>query len=46
VLATAVSGACDCIVTGDADLLVLGSYGGIPIIPPRDFWQFEIDRSA
>ena len=46
VLATAASGSCHCIVTGDADLLVLGSYDGIAIIPPRDFWQFEIDQPA
>ncbi len=27
------------IVTGDQDLLVLGSYEGAPIITPREFWE-------
>ncbi|SOD03147.1 putative toxin-antitoxin system toxin component, PIN family [bacterium JGI 053] len=42
VLATALAGNCDCIVTGDADLLVLKVYEGITILPPRDFWEFEL----
>ncbi len=29
------------IVTGDQDLLVLGSYKGAPIITPREFWDQE-----
>ncbi|MDZ7760145.1 MAG: putative toxin-antitoxin system toxin component, PIN family [Desulfovermiculus sp.] len=29
------------IVTGDQDLLVLGSYKGAPIITPREFWEQE-----
>lgn len=29
------------IVTGDQDLLVLGSYKGVPIITPREFWEQE-----
>ena len=37
VLATAVAGEAEAIVTGDADLLTLGSYSGIPIISPRQF---------
>jgi putative PIN family toxin of toxin-antitoxin system len=41
VLAAAVDGRCDCIVTGDKDLLVLGSFSGIPIIKPMDFWKIE-----
>lgn len=41
VLATAVAGACSCIVTGDNDLLVLGRYGGIDIIPPGEFSRYE-----
>lgn len=39
VLATAVAAEADAIVTGDQDLLVLGSYGGIRIISPRSFLE-------
>jgi predicted nucleic acid-binding protein len=31
----------DCLVTGDADLLVLDRYAGIPIVRPADFWELE-----
>lgn len=41
VLAAALGGRCDCIVTGDRDLLVLGSFSGIPIVKPMDFWKIE-----
>ena len=41
VLATARTGGCACIVTGDKDLLVLETYDGLPILSPRDFWAFE-----
>jgi uncharacterized protein len=37
VLATALAGRCALIVTGDKDLLSLGSFNGIRIIPPADF---------
>jgi len=37
VLGIAVAGKADCIVTGDADLLVLGEFRGIPIVTPRAF---------
>jgi len=43
VIATALAGTCDCIVTGDADLLVLKAYQGITILQPRDFWEFELE---
>ena len=26
------------IITGDKDLLVLGEYGGVRLVTPRDFW--------
>lgn len=35
VLAAAIAGGADAIVTGDADLLVLGAYQGVPILTPR-----------
>ncbi len=41
VLGTAVAGAADCLVTGDKDLLVLGSFRGVTILRPADFWRFE-----
>ena len=37
VLATALAGNAEAIVTGDADLLTIGSYSGIEIISPRQF---------
>lgn len=37
VLATAVAAKADCILTGDDDLLVLGSFAGIAILSPRAF---------
>ncbi len=41
VLGTAVAGAADCLVTGDKDLLVLGSFRGVTILSPADFRDFE-----
>ena len=41
VLATAVTGACRCIVTGDKDLLTVGGYDGVRILGPRAFWTSE-----
>jgi putative PIN family toxin of toxin-antitoxin system len=46
VLATAHTGRCDCIVTGDKDLLVLGRFADIPILPPGSFWRFEATGSV
>jgi putative PIN family toxin of toxin-antitoxin system len=37
VLATAVAAGAALIVTGDQDLLVIGRYGGVEIVSPRDF---------
>ena len=37
VLAAAVQGRVDYLVTGDKGLLALGSYQGIPIVSPREF---------
>ncbi|MBA3584139.1 MAG: putative toxin-antitoxin system toxin component, PIN family [Gemmatimonadetes bacterium] len=41
VLATAISGSCECIITGDRDLLDLGRYREIDILRPADFWIRE-----
>jgi predicted nucleic acid-binding protein len=35
VLGTAVAGGGELLVTGDAELLALGSFEGIPIVTPR-----------
>jgi putative PIN family toxin of toxin-antitoxin system len=41
ILAAAISGKVDCIVSGDNDLLVLNNFQNIPILKPADFWKFE-----
>lgn len=39
VLGTAVAGRCDMLVTGDAELLSLGRFEGVPIVTPRDCYE-------
>jgi len=41
ILGLVLPGNVEAIVTGDQDLLVLGSYKGVPIITPREFWEQE-----
>jgi putative PIN family toxin of toxin-antitoxin system len=41
VLAAAVDASCDCIITGDKDLLVLHPYQAIAILSPRAFLDVE-----
>jgi uncharacterized protein len=41
ILAAAISGKCNCIITGDKDLLVLKQYEGVDIFSPRDFLMNE-----
>jgi len=41
VLGTVRAARADVLVTGDRDLLDLGSFDDVPIIPPADFWQWE-----
>ena len=41
VLGTAVAAGCDCIITGDKELLRLACVGAIPILAPADFWEWE-----
>ncbi len=41
IIATAMAGQCACIITGDKDLLELNAVGGIEVLPPGSFWQFE-----
>lgn len=46
ILSVAASGLSDCLVTGDDDLLSLGTFRGIEIIRPSHFWAFEIRKSG
>lgn len=46
VLATALSGACTAIVTGDQDLLVLDPFRGVRVISPSAFWQWETEHET
>ncbi len=41
IIATAISGECDCIITGDKDLLILEIAENIRILSPGDFWEYE-----
>lgn len=41
VLGTAIAGKCECIVTGDKDLLDLRCVQGIAIISPSAFWSTQ-----
>jgi len=41
ILAAAVTGNCECIITGDKDLLVLKRYEGVDVYSPRDFLTHE-----
>jgi putative PIN family toxin of toxin-antitoxin system len=44
ILGTAVAGNCECIITGDKDLLVLKQFQGIDIYSPGDFRKIEKPR--
>ena len=39
ILATAVAGEADVLVTGDADLLAVQDEAPLPILEPREFWE-------
>lgn len=41
IIATALSGSCHCIITGDEDLLDLKKTGDVLIVSPSQFWQIE-----
>lgn len=40
VLASAIEGRCDVLVTGDHDLLDIAEAAPLPILSPRGFWEF------
>jgi putative PIN family toxin of toxin-antitoxin system len=46
IVATAVAGNADCMVTGDKDLLVLQRFGSIEIVSPSQFADFEARQSG
>lgn len=41
ILAAAAAGNCECIITGDKDLLVLKQFRGIVILSPGEFQSYE-----
>jgi putative PIN family toxin of toxin-antitoxin system len=43
ILSTAVQGRCQCVVTGDKDLLVLKRFEKIEIVFPSGFWKYEAE---
>ena len=43
VLATALTGACAAIISGDQDLLVLDPFRGIRVLAPSAFWKWEAE---
>jgi uncharacterized protein len=45
ILATAVAGEADLLVTGDRDLLAIAAKSPIPILSPRELWEFLRTRS-
>ena len=46
ILATAISGDAAVLVTGDRDLLDVRAESPIPILDPREFWQFLRDNPS
>ena len=45
ILATAMTGRCECVITGDKDLLELVEFEGARLMSPRQFLEFE-DRGT
>lgn len=41
IIGTALAGTCDCVVTGDKDLLDLQRVRGVQMVSPSDFWRME-----
>jgi uncharacterized protein len=44
VLATALTGECAVIITGDQDLLILNPFRGIHVLAPSAFWKWEAEH--
>ena len=45
VLASALKGQADILVTGDHELLALKEYQGLTILSPRTFWKLLVQES-
>lgn len=45
ILASALHGKVDCLISGDEDLLILEELQEIPILKPSEFWKFETERN-
>jgi predicted nucleic acid-binding protein len=45
VLASAIEGDADALVTGDQDLLAVADIAPLPIVTPREFWEMAPRRS-
>ena len=39
IVAAALAGSADMLVTGDKDLIAVGDAAGFPIVTPREFWE-------
>ncbi len=46
ILGGAIKGKCQCIITGDKDLLILKKFQGVNIFSPRQFWEYESKITA
>ena len=44
VLATALAGECDAIITGDQDLIILDPFRDIRVVAPSAFWKWESEH--
>jgi putative PIN family toxin of toxin-antitoxin system len=44
VLGTALAAACEAVITGDRDLLVLDPFRDIRVLAPSAFWKWEAER--
>jgi uncharacterized protein len=46
IVASAIAGRADLIISGDGDLLVVGSGGPVPVLSPRQFWESLQSRTS
>ena len=44
IISTAITEKCNCIITGDKELVNLKYYNGIDLIFPKYFWEYEIKK--
>jgi putative PIN family toxin of toxin-antitoxin system len=46
IIASAISGACDLVISGDRDLLDLKGYAGIAFLSPREFMDADANQAG